>query len=93
MAIPFALPDDVRHAIGEMIERRRSVGVVSTGHVIRELKRSLPVSDHDPRELANVIAREAVRMGMHVHFEPSTLPWPSETWPERGRATKSKHCY
>lgn len=71
MVIPVRLPDEVRQAIAEMIERRRSLGTVSTGQVMRELRRSFPIPDHDARDLENTIARDAIDRGMHVHFERS----------------------
>lgn len=74
MVIPVRLPDDVHHAIGEMIERRRSIGMVSTGQVISELRRSFPISEHDTHDLENVIAQDAIHKGMHVQFETSMPP-------------------
>ena len=79
MSIAVKLPDDVRAAIGEMIERRRSNGLVCTGAVIRELRQSFPLSNHTSRDLANAIAKNAVERRVNVHFDQSALPLPFDT--------------
>lgn len=71
MAIPVTLPDDVRHAIREMIERRRSIGLISTGQMVRELRRSFTLAEHGSKDLENLIARDAIDQGMNVHFDTS----------------------
>lgn len=69
MNTPPKLPDDVRKAIGRLIDRRKKHGNISTGRVIRELRGELGGLPCSERDLEIAIARAAITVGLQVSLE------------------------
>lgn len=69
MDAPKKIPDEVRQAIGKLLDRRKEHGNVSTGRVIRELRGQFGNLPYSERDLENAIARAAIINGLQVSLE------------------------